>query len=122
MNSQDVTPRVLAAVKAEMTDKAAHEARKGEIARIENECSKKTGMRCDVVTLYQGGVYHLYHYKKYTDVRLVFAPEQEIAFFGGDPDNFTFPRHDLDIAIFRAYENGQPVKSPAYLPWSRARR
>src|SRR6185503_3208908 len=92
---------------------------KAEIARIETGCAKKTGMRCDVVTLYQGGVFHLYTYKKYTDVRLVFAPEQEIAFFGGDPDNFTFPRHDLDIAIFRAYENGQPAKSPAYLPFAR---
>jgi hypothetical protein len=76
-------------------------------------------MRCDVIPLYQGAVYHLYTYKKYTDVRLVFAPEQEIAFFGGDPDNFTFPRHDLDIAIFRAYENGQPAKSPDYLPFAR---
>jgi len=119
MSTEDVTPRVLGAVRDDMSDKAAHEARKAEIARIETGCSRKTGMRCDVVTLYQGGVYHLYTYKKYTDVRLVFAPEQQIAFFGGDPDNFTFPRHDLDIAIFRAYENGQPAKSPAFLPFAR---
>jgi hypothetical protein len=119
MATEDVSARVLGAVKADMSDKAAHEARKAEMARIETGCAAKTGMRCDVVTLYQGGVFHLYTYKKYTDVRLVFAPEQEIAFFGGDPDNFTFPRHDLDIAIFRAYENGQPARSPAYLPFAR---
>jgi Peptidase S46 len=118
MSTEDVTARVLGAVKPQMDDKAAHEARKAEIARIANECSRKTGMRCDVVTLYQGGVFHLYTYKKYTDVRLVFAPEQQMAFFGGDPDNFSFPRHDLDVAIFRAYENGRPAKSPAYLPFA----
>jgi peptidase S46-like protein len=119
MNTEDVTLRVLGAVSANMSDKAAHEARKAEIARIETECAKKTGQRCDVIPLYQGAVYHLYTYKKYTDVRLVFAPEQQIAFYGGDPDNFSFPRHDLDIAIFRAYENGQPARSPAYLPFAR---
>jgi hypothetical protein len=119
MATEDVTARVLGAVKADMSDKAAHEARKAEIARIETGCAQKTGQRCDVVTLYQGGVFHLYTYKKYTDVRLVFAPEQEIAFFGGDPDNFTFPRHDLDVAIFRAYENGQPARSPAWLAFAR---
>src|SRR5262249_31722127 len=76
MNTEDVTPRVLGAVTAGMSDKAAHEARKAEIARIETECAKRTGQRCDVIPLYQGAVYHLYTYKKYTDVRLVFAPEQ----------------------------------------------
>jgi hypothetical protein len=119
MSTEDVTPRVLGAVSTGMSDKAAHEARKAEIARIETGCAAKTGQRCDVVTLYQGAVYHLYDYKKYTDVRLVFAPEQQIAFFGGDPDNFSFPRHDLDIAIFRAYENGLPARSPAFLPFAR---
>ncbi|HEU5320808.1 MAG TPA: S46 family peptidase, partial [Methylomirabilota bacterium] len=119
VNTQDVTLRVLGAVAANMSDAAAHEARKAEIARIETACAKATGMRCDVIALYQGAVYHLYTYKKYTDVRLVFAPEQQIAFFGGDPDNFSFPRHDLDVAIFRAYENGQPAKSPAFLPFAR---
>ena len=81
------------------------------IAEIERESLQKTGLRSDVVTLYQGGEYWLYRYKKYTDVRLVFAPEQQIAFFGGDPDNFTYPRYDLDMALFRVYENGKPIES-----------
>ena len=75
-------------------------------------------MRSDVVTLYQGGLYHLYRYKKYTDVRLVFAPEGDIAHFGGDPDNFEFPRFCLDVAFFRVYEDGKPAKTPHYLKWS----
>jgi hypothetical protein len=117
---ENVTARVLGAVAGGMDDKAARAARSAEIGRIENECASKTGLRCDMVTLYQGAEYHLYRYKKFNDVRLVFAPEEQIAFFGGDPDNFTFPRHDLDIALFRAYENGKPVKPAAYLPWSTA--
>ena len=81
---------------------------------IEKESLDKTGLRSDVVTLYHGGLYHLYRYKKYTDVRLVFAPEQDIAFFGGDPDNFEYPRYDLDICFFRVYENGKPAKIEHY--------
>ena len=88
------------------------------IAEIERESQEKTGLRSDVVTLYQGGEYWLYRYKKYTDVRLVFAPEQQIAFFGGDPDNFTYPRYDLDMALFRVYENGKPIESKNYLKWN----
>ena len=88
------------------------------IAAIERESQEKTGLRCDVVTLYQGGEYWLYRYKKYTDVRLVFAPEQQIAFFGGDPDNFTYPRYDLDMALFRVYENGKPIESQNYFKWN----
>ena len=115
---EDVTARVLGAVKPAMTDKQAGEARKAATARIEKECADRTGQRCDVIPLYQGGEYQLYTYKKYTDVRLVFAPEQQTAFFGGDDDNFTFPRHDLDICIMRAYENGAPARPAAYLPWA----
>lgn len=118
MAIEDVTARVLGAVKAEQSDAVAHAGRKAEISRVEEECSQKTGMRCEVVKLYEGGRYSLYTYKKYTDVRLVFAPEEQIASFGGDPDNFTFPRHDLDIALFRAYESGQPARSPGFLPFA----
>lgn len=120
MDTEDVSARVLGSVKPAMSDLQAGEARRAATAQIEQECSKKTGQRCDVITLYQGGEFHLYTYKKYTDVRLVFAPEQQVAFFGGDADNFTFPRHDLDVCFFRAYENGEAVKPSAYLPWSRA--
>ena len=90
------------------------------LADIEKESLDKTGLRSDVVTLYKGGQYHLYRFKKYTDVRLVFAPEQQIAFFGGDPDNFEYPRYDLDVCFFRAYENGQPARIEHYLKWSQA--
>ena len=120
VSTEDATAKVLGAVKPQMSDKEAREARKSAITRIENECNAATGLRCNVVTLYQGGEFQLYRYKKYTDVRLVFAPEQQIAFFGGDPDNFTFPRHDLDICLMRAYENGQPARPAAYLPFSAA--
>src|SRR5436190_1686404 len=78
----------------------------------------KTRLRSDVVTLYNGGLYHLYRYKKYTDVRLVFAPERQIASFGGDVDNFEYPRMNLDVAFFRAYEDGKPVKTPNFFKWS----
>ncbi|MBI3650996.1 MAG: S46 family peptidase [Acidobacteria bacterium] len=115
---EDVTARVNGAVKEGMAAADANAARRAAIAGIEKESTEKTGLRSDVVTLYQGGQYHLYRYKKYTDVRLVFAPEFEAAFFGGDPDNFTFPRYDLDMAVFRVYENDKPVKSPSYFKWS----
>jgi len=116
---EDVTGRVLGAVKPEMSDPDARQARKGAISKIENECNAAAaGLRCNVVSLYQGGEYQLYRYRKYTDVRLVFAPEQQAAFFGGDPDNFTFPRHDVDICLMRAYEGGRPVRPASHLRFS----
>jgi hypothetical protein len=115
---EDVTARVRSAVKPGMTDEAALKARKAQIANIEKESLERTGLRSDVISLYQGGEYWLYQYKKYTDMRLVFAPEQQIAFFGGDPDNFTYPRHDIDFALFRVYENGKPVEGHDYLKWN----
>ncbi|MEK7063434.1 MAG: S46 family peptidase [Patescibacteria group bacterium] len=93
-------------------------ARKAEIAKIEEESKKKTGMRSDVVELYQGGAYHLYLYERYTDVRLVFAPEMAIASFGGDFDNYEFPRYDLDIAMLRVYKDGKPVTPKKYLKFA----
>src|ERR1041384_673064 len=116
---EDVTSRVNGAVKAGASDAEAFAARRAEISAIEAESTKATGLRSDVVTLYQGGQYNLYRYKKYTDVRLVFAPEFEIAFFGGDPDNFTYPRYDLDMALFRVYENNKPIRSENYFKWSK---
>jgi hypothetical protein len=115
---EDVTARVRGAVKAGASDKQANEQRKAEMAAIEKESAEKTGLRSEVVTLYSGGEYWLYRYKKYTDLRLVFAVEEQIAFFGGDPDNFTYPRYDLDVAFFRVYENNQPLKTEHYFKWS----
>ncbi len=116
---EDVTARVNAGIPAGAAGEAAAAARRKVIAEIEKESLEKTGLRSDVVTLYQGGAYHLYRFKRYTDVRLVWAPEQQIAFFGGDPDNFEFPRFNLDVCVYRAYENGQPARIEHYLKWSR---
>src|SRR5947207_10896938 len=118
ISMEDVTARVTGAVKAGMTSDQASNARNAAIAGIEKESKDKTGLRSDVVTLYQGGAYHLYRYKRYDDVRLVFAPEQQMAFFGGDPDNFEYPRYDLDICLFRVYENGQPAKIEHFLKFN----
>jgi hypothetical protein len=115
---EDVTARVQGAVKPQDSDKDAGALRKAEIAKIEKESLEKTGLRSEVVTLYSGGEYWLYRFKKYTDVRLVFSPEEQIAFFGGDYDNFTYPRYNLDVTFFRVYENGQPAKTPHYFKWS----
>src|SRR5437868_5936101 len=115
---EDVTARVISAVKPAMTSEEASNARNAAIATIEKESKDKTGLRSDVITLYQGGAYHLYRYKRYDDVRLVFAPEQQMAFFGGDPDNFEYPRYDLDICLFRVYENGQPAKIEHFLKFN----
>ena len=118
MSIEDVTPRVTAALEPGMSADQSAATRQKAIAEIEKESKEKTGLRSDVVTLYQGGAYHLYRFKRYDDVRLVFAPEEQIAFYGGDPDNFEYPRFDLDVCIFRAYENGQPAKIEHFLKWN----
>ena len=114
----DVTAEVHAAVKKGMTPAQAAAARRAAMSRIEKESLDRTGLRSDVVTLYNGGAYHLYRYKKYTDVRLVFSPEKAIASFGGDVDNFEFPRYCLDVAFFRVYEDGKPAATPHFFRWS----
>jgi len=116
----NVTSRITGAVKPGMKPADALKARKEEQARIEKEYSDKTGLRCDVVSLYNGGEYWLYQYKRYTDIRLVMAPERQIAFWGGDDDNFTYPRYDLDMAFFRVYVDDQPLSTPDYLKFNAA--
>jgi peptidase S46-like protein len=115
---EDVTTRVNAGVKPGMSSAETLAARRAAISTIEEEAEKKTGLQSEMVTLYQGAQYHLYLYKKFTDVRLVFAPEFDAAFYGGDPDNFTFPRFCLDMSLFRVYENGKPLQVKNFLPWS----
>jgi hypothetical protein len=118
MSIEDVTARVNGAAKPGMSDADAFAARRKEITAIEGESTKATGLRSDVITLFQGGQYNLYRYKKYTDVRLVFVPEFQAAFFGGDPDNFNFPRFNIDMALVRVYEDDQPVHPASYFKWS----
>jgi hypothetical protein len=115
---EDVTAKVNAGVKPGMSVADQGQAQRAAMSTIEQQCATETKLRCDVVTLYSGAMYHLYKYKKYTDVRLVFAPEFEAAFFGGDPDNFEYPRYDLDICFFRVYENDKPAHLDDYLKWS----
>ena len=116
---EDVTAKVNSGLTDSTPASEANQLRKEAQSRIEKECVAAGGERCDVVTLYAGGQYHLYRYKKYTDIRLVFAPEAAIAAFGGDPDNFTFPRYCLDVAFFRAYGHDVPVKPQHFFPWSK---
>jgi hypothetical protein len=115
----DVTDEVKAAVSEGMSPEDALEARRARIAEIESREKEATGLRCDVVTLYGGNLYHLYRYRRFTDVRLVWAPEGAIAFFGGDADNFEYPRYDLDATIFRVWEDGKPATIDSFLPVSR---
>ena len=115
---EDVTKRVHQAASAAASDADAATKRSGEIANIEKDCEATTKLSCQVVSLYSGGEYWVYRNKRYTDIRLVMAPEEQAAFFGGDLDNFTYPRHDLDFTFLRAYENGQPARTPNYLKWS----
>ena len=114
---RDVTARVKGALAGKTGDQA-NVALRAVSAQLQQSCGGQAAVRCDVVSLYHGGVYALYDYKRYSDVRLVFAPEYAIGQFGGDPDNFNFPRYDFDIGLLRAYENGKPVASPEYLKWS----
>lgn len=114
----DVTGQVAQGVREGTEPVAAARTRQANTAKIEKECAARTGNRCEVVTLYSGGQYHLYQYKKYGDVRLVFAPESSVAAFGGDIDNFTYPRFCLDFTFLRVYENGKPAVTPNYLRWS----
>ncbi len=118
VGTKNVTERVQNAAKGIADDTQALKARDAAIAAIEKENKDKTGLRSDVISLYQGGEYWLYEYKEYTDVRLVFAPEQQAAFYGGDPDNFTYPRYDIDMALFRVYDNGKPLHTENFLKWS----
>lgn len=116
----DVTDKVVGAGKGK-TGEAFVQARDGAMSAAEKAtCGDKAGLRCQTISFYRGGQYKVYQFKRYTDVRLVFAPEFDIAFFGGDPDNFNFPRYDLDSAFLRLYENGKPAKTPQHLTWSAA--
>jgi hypothetical protein len=116
----DVTERVKTAI-AGKDGKAFSDALKAVEADIAKECTGGSDtLRCDVVDLYHGGLYNLYKYRRYQDLRLVFAPEFAIAFFGGDPDNFEFPRYDLDVSFVRIYDQGKPLDSSAnYLPFAK---
>src|SRR5580700_8747601 len=118
MEIRDVTGEVQA-VMAGKTGDDANKAFQAKQAELQQSCGSDPSVRCDLVSLYHGGVYDLYRYKRFTDVRLVFAPEFAVAQFGGDPDNFNFPRFDFDIGLLRAYENGKPAASPDHLRWSK---
>jgi hypothetical protein len=118
ISTENVTDRIERQIKGITDEKQQFKARKAAMAQIEQESQKQTGLQSQVVTLYSGGEYWLYRYKRYTDVRIVFAPEQQAAFFGGDPDNFTYPRYDIDFALFRVYENGKPIHTDNYLKWN----
>jgi hypothetical protein len=115
----DVTERLNTATQG-LTGKQYNDTLKAEMSKIEAECATSAQVRCDVVTLYQGGKYNLYQYRRFQDVRLVFAPEHATAFFGGDPDNFEFPRYNLDVAFLRIYQDGKPAPSEHYFKWSQA--
>ena len=114
---EDVTPKIRARVTAAVAGQQVAQ-RDAAIQAIQGACQQQTGNVCQVVTFFQGGRYSLYQYKRFSDVRLVMAPEEEISFYGGDPDNFTYPRFDLDLTLLRVYENDAPMKTEHYLKWS----
>ncbi|MDD3587966.1 MAG: S46 family peptidase [Thermoguttaceae bacterium] len=115
---EDVTAKVNAAVKPGMSFETAEQSRRAVMGQIEKEASKATDLRCEVVTLFRGGKYSLHRYKRFNDVRIVFAPEVSVGFFGGDPDNFEYPRYNLDVSFFRVYEKGKPYHPKHWLTWS----
>lgn len=115
---ENVTERIHGVARSAASDADASAKRSSEIAAIEKDCGAATALRCEVISFYSGGEYWLYRFKRYTDIRLVMAPEEQAAFFGGDYDNFTFPRHDLDFTFLRAYENDKPASTPNYFKWS----
>jgi hypothetical protein len=114
---EDVTERIQSAVKARAAAQQVAQ-RDSAIAAIQNSCKQETGLTCQVISYYQGGIYSLYRFQRFDDLRLVMAPEEAISFFGGDPDNFTYPRYALDLTLFRVYQNGQPFQPKNYLRWS----
>ncbi len=118
INTVDVTKEVQDAIESGKTNTEKAKNKTDKIKEIEAKYKSETGLQCSVITFYNGGMYMLYCYKRYTDVRLVFSPENNIAHFGGDPDNFTYPRYGLDVAYFRVYENGQPYKTANHFSWS----
>ena len=116
---ENVTEKVMAAIAGKSGGEAMM-ARRAALAQLQKESNEKTGLRSDIVTLYNGAEYWIYRYKKFTDVRLVMAPEKQIAFYGGDPDNFTFPRYDVDMCFFRVYEDNKPYNTAHFLKWKTA--
>jgi hypothetical protein len=114
---EDVTAKVRAGVTAKVQARQV-EQRDSTINGLQDQCHKETGLECQVVAFYQGGKYSLYRYKRFTDLRLVMAPEELTSFFGGDPDNFTYPRYDLDLTLLRVYDNDGPMKSENYFRWN----
>jgi len=119
MATDNVTERVNQAVKSGMPEQEALKAREQVLEAIKDEMQKKSGLRCEEVSLYQGGEWWIYSYRIHRDVRLVMAPETQLGAFGGDPDNFTYPRHGLDMTFFRVYENGKPYTPPHHLKWAK---
>jgi hypothetical protein len=115
---EDVTEPIQKAVSARAPATQVAQ-RNAAIGAIEKSCGEEAGLQCQVVTYYQGGIYSLYRFKRFDDLRLVMAPEEAISFFGGDPDNFTYPRYDLDLSLMRVYENGRPYQPKDYLKWSK---
>ena len=117
----DVTGSIQQATSG-MSETDANEARKAELTRLESACEEAADgdLRCEAVTLYNGGQYFIYKYKRYDEVRLVFAPELDIAAFGGDPDNFNFPRWSFDMSFLRVYEDGKPARTPNFLKWRKS--